>query len=91
MTEVERRDVPVRTVILARDGTQIGFAENGGDSSQDGAAILVSNISALKAEFEADGPRPGQLAHRQQRDGKQFQVFFIAAPDGLCFYFHEPI
>ena len=26
-----------------------------------------------------------------QRDGKKLQVFFAVAPDGLCYYFHEPI
>jgi len=38
MKEVERRDKPVPTVILERDGMQIGFAVNGADASQDGAA-----------------------------------------------------
>src|SRR5262245_16635760 len=50
MSEVERRDQPVPTVILERDGTRIGFAINGGDASQDGAAVLVSNIHAIKNE-----------------------------------------
>lgn len=26
-----------------------------------------------------------------ERDGKKLQVFFAVAPDGLCYYFHEPI
>jgi catechol 2,3-dioxygenase-like lactoylglutathione lyase family enzyme len=43
MVEVERVDEPVPTVILERDGARIGFAVNGGDASQDGAAVLVSN------------------------------------------------
>ncbi len=90
MTELERRDEPVRTVILQRDGARIGFAENGRDSTQDGAAILVSNIHALKVEFESVGLAVGNW-RIDNRDGKQFQVFFIVAPDGLCFYFHEPV
>jgi catechol 2,3-dioxygenase-like lactoylglutathione lyase family enzyme len=32
MTEVERTDNPVPTVILERNGTRIGFAINGGDA-----------------------------------------------------------
>jgi len=40
MVEVERREQPAPTVILERDGTRIGFAVNGGDASQDGAAVL---------------------------------------------------
>jgi hypothetical protein len=48
MVEAERRQHPQPTVILERDGTKIGFCINGGDASQDGAAILVSNIQGMK-------------------------------------------
>src|SRR3954465_11295671 len=44
LREVERRAQPHAAVILERDGVKIGFAVNGGDASQDGAAILVSDI-----------------------------------------------
>ena len=50
MVEVERTEEPVPTVVLERNGTRIGFAINGGDASQDGAAILVSNIKGMKEE-----------------------------------------
>jgi catechol 2,3-dioxygenase-like lactoylglutathione lyase family enzyme len=90
MREVERREQPVPTVVLERDGTQIGFAINGGDAAQDGAAILVSNISALKDELAAKGARVGEW-RVDERDGRRFQVFFVVAPDGLCYYFHEPL
>lgn len=90
MVEVERRDEPIPTVILERDGAQIGFAINGGDATQDGAAILVSNIHALKAEFEANGVEIGNW-RVDERDGQALQVFFVVAPDALCYYFHEPI
>jgi hypothetical protein len=26
-----------------------------------------------------------------ERDGKKYQVFFVVAPDGLCYYFHQRI
>lgn len=89
MTEVERPDEPVPTVILERDGTRIGFATNGGDPAQDGAAVLVSNIHGMKEEFEARGVQVGNW-RVEERNGKSFQVFFVIAPDGLCYYFHEP-
>lgn len=44
MREIERLGEPVPAVILERDGTRIGFAINGGDPGQDGAAVRVSNI-----------------------------------------------
>ncbi len=90
MTEVERTQTPVPTVILERDGTRIGFAVNGGDSTQDGVAILVAGIHQLKVELETRGVPIGNW-RVDERDGKQLQVFFVVAPDGLCFYFHEPI
>src|SRR3954453_20389491 len=90
MTEAERTDGPVPRVILERDGSRIGFAINGGDASQDGAAILVSNIHALKKEFESTGLRIGNW-RIDARDGQQLQVFFVVAPAGLCYYFHEPV
>jgi catechol 2,3-dioxygenase-like lactoylglutathione lyase family enzyme len=90
MVEVERREQPVPTVVLERDGTKIGFSINGGDASQDGAAILVSNIQALKEEFEKNGARVGEW-RIDARNGQQYQVFFVVAPDGLCYYFHEPL
>lgn len=89
MTEVERIDHPVPTVILERDGTRIGFAMNGGDSSQDGAAVLVSNIRGIKDELEANGTTVANW-RVDERDGQKYQVFFVVAPDGLCYYFHEP-
>jgi catechol 2,3-dioxygenase-like lactoylglutathione lyase family enzyme len=90
MTEVERLDKPVPTVILERDGTRIGFAVNGGDPAQDGAAVLVSNIRGMKDELDAKGAKTGNW-RVDEREGQKFQVFFVVAPDGLCYYFHEPI
>ena len=90
MTEIERRESPIPTVILERDGTRIGFSINGGDASQDGAAILVANIHTLKDAFESKGVKIANW-RVDERDGQKLQVFFVVAPDGLCYYFHEPI
>lgn len=90
MTEVERLDEPVPTVILERDGILIGFAINGADPGQDGAAVLVSNIRGLKDELQAKGAKIGNW-RVDERDRKKYQVFFVIAPDGLCYYFHEPV
>ncbi len=90
MREVERHEQPLPTVILERDGTRLGFAINGGDPAQDGAAILVSNILGLKEELESLGVSIGDL-RVDERDGQKLQVFFVVAPDGLCYYFHEPL
>jgi len=90
MVEVARNTAPQPTVIMERDGSRIGFSVNGGDSSQDGAAILVSDIHAARAELESNGVKIGNWRIDEQ-DGRKLQVFFVAAPDGLCYYFHQPI
>lgn len=90
MVEVERKTEPQPTVIMERDGTRIGFSVNGGDSSQDGAAILVSDIHAARTELESRGIKITNW-RVDEREGKKLQVFFVAAPDGLCYYFHQPI
>jgi len=90
MTEVERHQDPVPTVVLERDGTRIGFAVTGGDASQDGAAILVSGIAEMKAELEGKGVDLGNW-RVDERKGQKLQVFFVVAPDALCYYFYEPI
>ena len=89
LTEVERRTDPHPTVILERDGVRFGFAINGGDASQDGAAILVSDIERAKQELEANGVKVGE-SRIDERNGRKLQVFFVVAPDGLCYYFHQP-
>lgn len=89
LNEVERSDSPP-TVIMERDGVQIGFSINGGDPTQDGAAILVSDIHRARHEIEATGLKLGD-GRIDERDGQKFEVFFVVAPDGLCYYFHQPI
>ena len=90
MTEIERRDAPNPSVILERDGVQIGFAINGGDPAQEGAAIRVSNIGGINAQLESNGVSVGDT-RVDERDGEKFNAFFVVAPDGLCYYFNEPI
>ena len=90
MTEVERRNDPEPTVILERDSVRIGFSINGGDASQDGAAILVNNIKGIKGDLDSRGTQTGEF-RIDENDGGNVKVFFVAAPDGLCYYFHEPV
>ncbi len=90
LAEAERRDSPVPTVFMERDGVRLGFAVNGGDASVDGAAILVSDIHRARQELEANGVATANW-RVDERDGQRLQVFFVVAPDGLCWYFHQPI
>ena len=90
LREVERREAPVPTVVMERDGVRIGFAVNGGDASNDGAAILVADVARARRELEANGVETGNW-RVDERGGRKFQVFFVVAPDALCYYFHQPL
>lgn len=90
MREIERNDSPIPQVVLERDGVKIGFAVNGGDSTQDGAAIRVNDAERARKELEANGVETANW-RIDERDGEKFQVFFVVAPDGLCYYFHQVV
>jgi lactoylglutathione lyase len=85
---VSREDRPVKRAILARDDVQIGLAENGGDSSQEGCFFEVTNIEAAFEEIK--GAAPGEEDIEVQELGRlPHRVFFVVAPDGLCYMLGE--
>ncbi len=47
-------------------------------------------MSFAKQQIEAAGVVVGDERIEQQ-DGEKRSVFFVVAPDGLCFYFYELI
>ena len=85
-----RNDTPNNSVVLARDGVQIRLAENGGDPSQDGCAFHVKDLDSLFAEFKANGLQK-ELSEfdTEERGGVPWKVFYVVAPDGLCYWFGE--
>ena len=85
---VSQQDAPHRSVILARDNIQIGLAENGGDSSQEGCFFEIDNLAA--AFEEINGGPPTESAFRLDKlAGVPYRVFFVVAPDGLCYMLGE--
>jgi catechol 2,3-dioxygenase-like lactoylglutathione lyase family enzyme len=87
---LSRSDATHQSAVLARDRVQIGLAESGGDSTQDGCAFHVTDLEALFAEFKANGLQK-ELSEFdiEQHDGVAWKVFYVVAPDGLCFWFGE--
>ena len=67
LTEVERRADPVPTVIMERDGVQVGFAVNGGVAENDGVAILVTDIHRAREELEANGVKTVNWSVEERR------------------------
>ena len=87
---LSRSDTPHHSAVLARDQVQIGLAENGGDSTQDGCAFHVQDVEALFAEFKANGLQKELSAFDiEQHDEVAWKVFYVVAPDGLCYWFGE--
>lgn len=86
---VSRSDAPHNSAVLARDEVQMALAENGGDSTQDGCAFYVKGIEALHEEFEAKGLTSLSEFRTEERDGAKLKVFYVVAPDELCYWFGE--
>jgi catechol 2,3-dioxygenase-like lactoylglutathione lyase family enzyme len=85
---VSRQDAPHRSVILARDNIRIGLAENGGDSSQEGCFFEVDNVEAAFAEIKGVPPTESDIK-LDKGNGVPHRVFFVVAPDGLCYMIAE--
>jgi lactoylglutathione lyase len=87
---MSRSDTPCRSAVLARDQVQIGLAENGGDSTQDGCAFHVKDVEGLFAEFKANGLEKELSQFDLEQHGEaSWKVFYVVAPDGLCYWFGE--
>jgi lactoylglutathione lyase len=87
---VSRQDAPQKSVILARDGIRIGLAENGGDPTQEGCFFEVDNVETAFAELKANGLEKEEAGFRIDQYGDtSWKVFFVVAPDGLCYCLGE--
>jgi lactoylglutathione lyase len=87
---VSRQDAPHTSVILARDNIQIGLAENGGDPTQEGCFFEVDDIETAFAELKSNGLEKEEAGFRIDRYGDtSWKVFFVVAPDGLCYCLGE--
>ena len=81
---------PCKSATLARDSIQIGLAENGGDPTQDGCFFEVDNVETAFAELKANGLDKEEADFRIDQHGDTaWKVFFVVAPDGLCYCLGE--
>ena len=89
---VSRSESPFKSAILARDDIQMGLAENGGDPTQEGCFFAVDDVEAAWGELKANGLRKEEPDYRIDRHGsKAFKVFFVIAPDKLCYCLGEEV
>ena len=100
---VSRKHQPHKSAVLGRDGILIGLAENGSDPTQDGCFFEVDNAEAAFDELKSNGltTHPDWIARKSpeereeagfridQHGATSFKVFFVVAPDGLCYCLGE--
>jgi len=87
---VSRVETPQKSAVLGRDQVEMRLVENGGDPSQDGCAFHVKELEALFSEFKANGLQK-ELSDFdvEEHGGVRWRVFYVVAPDGLCYWFGE--
>ena len=88
---VSESAAPIKAAVLSRDSVQMRLAENGGDPTQDGCAFHVNGVESLFQEFQANGlgKDAGSAFDTELLDGHSWKVFYVVAPDGLCYWFGE--
>jgi lactoylglutathione lyase len=86
---ISQQDTPIKSAILSRDGIEIGLAENGGDPTQDGCFFEVDNAEVAFNELKINGLDKEEPHFEIQTYGVAYKVFFVIAPDGLCYCLGE--
>ena len=85
---IRRKTKPYQLAILSRDEVKIGLAENGGDPEQEGVYFTVNSVKQAFDFFSSNGLEnldDSSLSTSINEDG----MFFIVAPDRLCYCFGE--
>jgi lactoylglutathione lyase len=83
-TVESRSTEPHPAAVIARNGVRMRLAENGGDPGQASCYIAVSDVDQAFAELSGQDLDMSAL-RVDQHGGKSYRVFFVRAPDGLCY------
>lgn len=81
---VSSRGGSPRSAVLTRDQVELRLAENGGEPEQASCYMSVSDVDAAFQELWERGANPSQI-RTDEHGGKTYRVFFVRAPDGLCY------
>jgi catechol 2,3-dioxygenase-like lactoylglutathione lyase family enzyme len=88
--KVSQNDSPHKTAILKRNEVEIGLTENGGDPTQDGCFFEVNSVEDAFNELKTNGLNQQSPDFSFQKHGTTlWKVFFVIAPDGLCYCIGE--
>ena len=87
---LSQSDSPYKSAVLGRDDIEIGLSENGGDPTQDGCFFEVDNGESAFMELKANGLGREEAEFDTNKHGDTtWKVFFVVAPDGLCYCLGE--
>ena len=86
-----RDDAPHRSAVLAPHAVRMRLAESGGDPSQGrGARSTCAGSRRCWTSSAQRGLRKQRSdVGVETMDGAPWRVFYVVAPDGLCFWFGE--
>src|SRR5262249_5050337 len=82
-------DSPRKSAVLSRDGIKIGLAENGGNPEQEGCFFEVDNVENAFTELRYNGLEKLSGFEVQKHGNTSWKVFFLIAPDKLCYCIGE--
>ena len=90
---VSTSDTPHASAVLVRDDVQIRIAENNGDPTQEGCFFEVDNVEAAFTELQNNGlaKEDPKIGIESLPDGYSYRLFYVVAPDGLCYCIGEPV
>jgi len=58
--------------------------------SQEGCFFEINDVAAAFAELQANGLKSNAEIRTEKEGGTTYRLFFVVAPDGLCYCIGEP-
>lgn len=87
-TILSRQDTPYKEALLQRDQVTMGLAENGGNPEEHSCYVSISSVDRLFQELQNRQLDVSPI-RLDVHDGQSYRIFFLRAPDGLCFCFGQ--
>ncbi len=87
-TILSRQETPYKEVLLQRDQVTMGLAENGGNPDENSCYLSVGNVDVLFQELQNKQLDVSPI-RLDLHEAQTYRVFFLRAPDGLCFCFGQ--
>jgi lactoylglutathione lyase len=85
---LSRQETPYKEALLQRDQVTMGLAENGGNPEDHSCYLSVSTLDGLFLELQNRQLDVSPI-RLDVHEGQTHRVFFLRAPDGLCFCFGQ--